>query len=404
MELTAKAIREVEFREKLRGYHPEDVDAFVEEIAVGIEALQQRLRDGDHSGFSGSMGTAAPPPTDGGAPISEDTLRRTLLMAQRTADLVLSDAQESAAGIISQARSEADALLAESNAQARRIAEETERHAKAAQHDVVADLARMETVREHLSEEIATLGEYLDTQRARIREALLEQLHVLDGQRTQLDPPPVLSSNSSMPNGNGPSARPDSGPSGGLPRSGPSSSMARRSSGSAPDSGGPGSPRPSMPSMSEARKAPVADDRPRPPVRESAPPIRSTEQLSPAGQAVNRVMSSPNNGGTPAPRPGDAVRKALEKPPAQNDVDVFSRGRSPDDVFRHDGDGEDPFLAGLRQARDEPARFDRPDLDRSGDPSNGDRNGPGLGVRSPDGDRGNPSSDENFGSRLFPRR
>jgi DivIVA domain-containing protein len=369
MELTAKAIREVEFREKLRGYHPEDVDAFVEEIAVGIEALQQRLRDGDHSGFSGSMGTAAPPPTDGGAPISEDTLRRTLLMAQRTADLVLSDAQESAAGIISQARSEADALLAESNAQARRIAEETERHAKAAQHDVVADLARMETVREHLSEEIATLGEYLDTQRARIREALLEQLHVLDG-----------------------------------PRSGPSSSMARRSSGSAPDSGGPGSPRPSMPSMSEARKAPVADDRPRPPVRESAPPIRSTEQLSPAGQAVNRVMSSPNNGGTPAPRPGDAVRKALEKPPAQNDVDVFSRGRSPDDVFRHDGDGEDPFLAGLRQARDEPARFDRPDLDRSGDPSNGDRNGPGLGVRSPDGDRGNPSSDENFGSRLFPRR
>ena len=45
MELTPKVFRDVQFREKLRGgYHPEDVDEFLEQAAVGVEEMTERLR------------------------------------------------------------------------------------------------------------------------------------------------------------------------------------------------------------------------------------------------------------------------------------------------------------------------------------------------------------------------
>ena len=44
MDISPKILREVEFREKFRGYHPEDVDMFLERVAAGIEALQVQLR------------------------------------------------------------------------------------------------------------------------------------------------------------------------------------------------------------------------------------------------------------------------------------------------------------------------------------------------------------------------
>jgi DivIVA domain-containing protein len=37
MDLTPQTLRDVEFREKLRGYHPDDVDDFLEEAAVALE-------------------------------------------------------------------------------------------------------------------------------------------------------------------------------------------------------------------------------------------------------------------------------------------------------------------------------------------------------------------------------
>jgi cell division initiation protein len=36
-------IREVDFRERMRGYHQEDVDAFLERVARGVEVLEPQL-------------------------------------------------------------------------------------------------------------------------------------------------------------------------------------------------------------------------------------------------------------------------------------------------------------------------------------------------------------------------
>ena len=44
IEVSARTLREVEFREKLRGYNQDDVDEFLERAAAGVELLHDRLR------------------------------------------------------------------------------------------------------------------------------------------------------------------------------------------------------------------------------------------------------------------------------------------------------------------------------------------------------------------------
>ena len=45
MDLTPETLRSATFRDKLRGYHPDDVDEFLESVARGLEVLLARLRD-----------------------------------------------------------------------------------------------------------------------------------------------------------------------------------------------------------------------------------------------------------------------------------------------------------------------------------------------------------------------
>jgi DivIVA domain-containing protein len=45
MDISPKLLREVEFREQWRGYNPEEVDDFLERLALGLEELQSRLAD-----------------------------------------------------------------------------------------------------------------------------------------------------------------------------------------------------------------------------------------------------------------------------------------------------------------------------------------------------------------------
>src|SRR5207237_344690 len=44
MEITPRMIRDVVFRERLRGYDEDHVDEFLERVATGVEILQERLR------------------------------------------------------------------------------------------------------------------------------------------------------------------------------------------------------------------------------------------------------------------------------------------------------------------------------------------------------------------------
>ena len=113
MEVSPKTLREVEFREKMRGYHPEDVDHFLEQVAAGLEVMQDRLRQA----VERAQRAEAAASEAGG---SDETLRKTLVLAQRTADMAVQEAREQAARIHGGAEQQAQAQLAEAAERGRR--------------------------------------------------------------------------------------------------------------------------------------------------------------------------------------------------------------------------------------------------------------------------------------------
>ncbi|MDP9388795.1 MAG: DivIVA domain-containing protein, partial [Actinomycetota bacterium] len=71
MEVSPQTIRDVEFREKLRGYHQDDVDEFLERVAAGVEILQDRLRQATERAVRAEQQSAE-------AREDDESLRRTL--------------------------------------------------------------------------------------------------------------------------------------------------------------------------------------------------------------------------------------------------------------------------------------------------------------------------------------
>jgi cell division initiation protein len=166
MEVTPKTLREVEFREKMRGYHPEDVDHFLEQVAAGIEVLQDRLRQAVERAQRAETAAAEA----GGA---DDTLRKTLILAQRTADLAVQEAREQAARILASAEQQAQAILAEAEEKGRRTLEETIAECR-------AELTRLEGVRAQSQHEVDSLQRWLDEHKAHLTEVLTEAITAVD--------------------------------------------------------------------------------------------------------------------------------------------------------------------------------------------------------------------------------
>ncbi|HXW34729.1 MAG TPA: DivIVA domain-containing protein, partial [Acidimicrobiales bacterium] len=94
------SLRTVEFRQTLRGYHIEDVDDYLERVAVEAEALQEQLRQGTEllrqaaeriSTLEQQVQAGSQAPV-----VSDDSLQRTLLLAQRFVDQTQAEAEAQA--------------------------------------------------------------------------------------------------------------------------------------------------------------------------------------------------------------------------------------------------------------------------------------------------------------------
>jgi cell division initiation protein len=109
-------VREATFREKLRGYHQSDVDSFLDQVAFAFDELEARLRDAEERAAR-ATGEAAVVVAD------DETVRRTLTLAQRTAELAIEEAERQAEAMVERARAEADALVREAEEQAAEIRE-----------------------------------------------------------------------------------------------------------------------------------------------------------------------------------------------------------------------------------------------------------------------------------------
>jgi DivIVA domain-containing protein len=124
MDVTPKAFRDVQFREKLRGgYHPEDVDEFLEQAALGVEVLMERLQQATDRAQRAEQAASE-------ASTSDETLKRMLLLAQRTVDQAVKEANDDAERLLSKARAQADALGSDSRAQADALVSEARSQAE----------------------------------------------------------------------------------------------------------------------------------------------------------------------------------------------------------------------------------------------------------------------------------
>ncbi|MDQ6839242.1 MAG: DivIVA domain-containing protein [Actinomycetota bacterium] len=335
MDVSPKTLREVEFREKLRGYHPEDVDQFLEQVAVGLEGMQDRLRQAvERAQRAESVAAAAPsspapaPPAPpmGDTSASEETLRKTLVLAQRTADLAVQEAREQAARILSSAEQQAQARLSEAEERARRTHED-------ALSDVRAELTSLEVTRQRAQQDVDALNRWVEDHRGELSANLSEALSLVErvGVRSpaptsrpiDVPPPPRPAgpSGASTPGGPGPGPLPG-GPMPGGPMPGAPGSAAPgvgQGPGSAPQRQSPASQGLSSQgfvSQAPGSQAPVSQaSTTGSTALPSRPGSSSSRQAPPA--PYRAPLGTP--GGPPGPRPGAPTFKVSPRRDAGED-------------------------------------------------------------------------------------
>lgn len=176
------SLRTVEFRETLKGYHRDDVDEYLEKAAVEAEGLQEQLRQSGErlrqaAERIAQLETAlehAPEPEVAPAPAApDDTLQRTLLLAQKFVDETKADSEARAAELLAEADAKARQMTEEAQAQATQIAAESEQRLR-------DEISRLEVSRSKLARDVETMTRHLENERARLRGALSEILRWVD--------------------------------------------------------------------------------------------------------------------------------------------------------------------------------------------------------------------------------
>jgi DivIVA domain-containing protein len=175
------SLRTVEFRETLKGYHRDDVDEYLEKAAVEAEGLQEQVRQmGERLRQAGERiaqleatleERAAAEPAEPVVP--DDTLQRTLLLAQRFVDETKADAEAHASKLVADAEEHARAVVADAEAKATEVASEAERRLR-------EEIGRLETIKAQLSGDVEAMARHLEGERARLRSALTDVLRWVD--------------------------------------------------------------------------------------------------------------------------------------------------------------------------------------------------------------------------------
>jgi DivIVA domain-containing protein len=165
MDVSPRELRDTDIREAFRGYHRDDVDELLERAAATIEGLSERVRQiteriSDAESSAGRNREA------------EETLQRTLILAQRTADAAVADARERAREMLDEAETKSRTLVTEAETSARRIADEEHR---AHEEEVLELAARRET----LVADIDALETFESEYRQRIRSTIQADLDSL---------------------------------------------------------------------------------------------------------------------------------------------------------------------------------------------------------------------------------
>jgi DivIVA domain-containing protein len=180
------SLRTVEFRETLKGYHRDDVDEYLEKAAVEAEGLQEQLRQSGErlrqaaeriSQLETQLEAVAeqqPAPQRVEAPVvADDTLQRTLLLAQKFVDETKADSEAQAARVVAEAEAKAREVTESAQSRASLIAAESEQRLR-------EEIARLEESRIRLTGQVESMSNHLESERNRLRTALGDILRWVD--------------------------------------------------------------------------------------------------------------------------------------------------------------------------------------------------------------------------------
>ena len=213
MELTLKRLLEqATFTKTRKGYDQDEVDAFLDRAVAMAAKVEIKLTEAMEAAKSAPP--AAAPVADTGAggpsqaaieaeverrvsarmaavqslgPSEDDTaeeVKRTLVLAQRTADAAIREAREDAAKLLADAQERAAAVTADAEAEATSLrsdlAAELAREREAARAPLTQEIAGLEGTREALKSDVSVLERHVSEQRGRLRESVADLQRLLD--------------------------------------------------------------------------------------------------------------------------------------------------------------------------------------------------------------------------------
>jgi DivIVA domain-containing protein len=204
-------LRTVEFRLGLKGYNVDEVDEYLDRAAQDAEALQETLRQLNERLRQASdrivqlerevRDAAAEPRQPAAAPVpapaavapapvaapmpvptpvaavdlppSDETLQRTLVLAQKFVDQIKRESEAEAAATIANAQQKARASMAEAEAAAAALQADSQRQVR-------DEVTRLEATRTELASDVESMARHLEAERNRLRDALTEILNWVD--------------------------------------------------------------------------------------------------------------------------------------------------------------------------------------------------------------------------------
>ncbi|MBK6858551.1 MAG: DivIVA domain-containing protein [Microthrixaceae bacterium] len=240
MERTLKLLLEqAKFTTTRKGYDQQEVDDFLDQAVEMAAAMEARLAEAAGGEVSGAgEGDGAPGrseaeiqaevdakveaavqarlaemPAPVAAPAVDDEAvaeeaRRTLVLAQRTADAAVAEAREEADSLLTKAREEADSLVTVARTEAARLEESTKVESEQRRREIdaeietargearsrlAAEIRSLEEARDNLRSDVSVLESHAEEQRVQLRSAASELQRLLeDPAAFRLAPMPEL--------------------------------------------------------------------------------------------------------------------------------------------------------------------------------------------------------------------
>jgi DivIVA domain-containing protein len=195
MDITPQVLEEVKFTKRgVRGYDQAEVDEFLERVGAAVAQVQARLRDALQRADAAEARALAL----GNRSEAEETLKRTLVLAQRTADAAVAEANETAARTVSEAEARAARTVADADAQAAVLRTEAESEARrvieSTRAPLVEEIKELEQLRNFLHDDIQLLEGHLAGQRERLRAQVADLQRLIDDPgMLEIEPTPETS-------------------------------------------------------------------------------------------------------------------------------------------------------------------------------------------------------------------